>query len=116
MEKTSKPTIAGILNIITGALELILAVCLFIGYAVITGAFDIPGGIGYIPEFVPGLVMGMAVISLVIAILILVGGIYALIRKVWGWALAGSILAILAFLPLGIAATVLTVQSKNEFE
>ena len=115
MEKTNKPTVAGIINIITGALGLIWAVFLFIGYAVVSGAFDIPGGIGYIPEFVSGMVLGMAIIQLILSVVTLVGGIYALQRKVWGLALAGSIVAILLFFPLGIPATVLVAQSKKEF-
>ena len=116
MEKTNKPTVAGILEIISGALELIWAICLFIGFGVTSGACAIPGGIGYIPEFVPGIILGWAIISIIIAILALVGGIYAVLRKKWGWALAGSIAAILAFLPLGIPAVILAAQSKDEFE
>ena len=114
MEKTNKPTVAGILAIISGVLGLIWATSMFIGYGVVTGALGIPTG--YIPEFVPGIVLGTAIPTLIIAVVALVGGIYALQRKMWGWALAGSICAILAFLPLGIAATVLAAQSKDEFE
>lgn len=114
MEKTSKPTTAGILNIITGALGVLCAISYFIGFGVVSGALDIPTG--YIPEFVPGMVMGTAIVTLLIAVLALVGGIFGVQRKQWGWALAGSIAAIFAFLPLGIASTVLTAQSKGEFE
>ena len=115
MEKTNKPTVTGIFAIISGALELVWAGCLFVGFCVTSGAFVIPGGIGYIPEFVPGLILGWAIISIIIAILALAGGIFALQRKKWEWALAGSIAAILAFLPLGIPALVLVAQSKDEF-
>jgi len=114
MEKTSKPTVAGILAIISGVLGLIGAICMFIGFGVTSGALGIPTG--YIPEFVPSLVLGMAIPSLLIAILALVGGIYAVQRKRWGWALAGSIAAILAFLPLGIPSLIFAAQSKDEFE
>ena len=114
MEKSSKPTVAGILNIIAGVLGLIWAICLFIGFGVVSGAIGIPTG--YIPGFVPGIVLGMAIPTLIIAILALVGGIYAVQRKKWGWALTGSIAAILVFLPLGIVATILAAMSKNEFE
>ena len=115
MEKTSKPTVAGILAIISGVLGLIGAASLFIGFGVTSGAFGIPG-VGDIPAFVPGLILGMAIPSAIIDILALVGGIYAVQRKMWGLALAGSIAAILAFLPLGIPAVILAAQSKNEFE
>ena len=116
MEKTSKPLAAGILDIISGALSFFWAISLFIGFAVTSGCWVVPGGIGYIPEFVPGLILVWAIISIIITAITLVGGIYAIQRKMWGWALAGSIVAIIAFLPLGIAATVLIAQSKNEFE
>jgi len=109
-----KPTVAGILDIISGVLGLIGAISMFIGFDVVSGALGIPTG--YIPEFVPDLVLGLAIPLAIIAVLALVGGVYALQRKMWGWALAGSILAILAFFPLGIAATVLVAQSKYEFE
>ncbi len=114
MEKTSKPTTAGILNIITGALGIIGAISAFIGFGVVSGAIGIPTG--YIPGFVPGIVLGTAIFILIIAVLALVGGVFAVQRKQWGWTLAGSIAAILVFLPLGIASTVLAAQSKNEFE
>jgi len=114
VEKTSKPTTAGILNIITGVLGLIGAICMFIGFGVVSGALGIPTG--YIPGFVPGIVLGTAIPTLIIAILALGGGIYAVQRKMWGLALAGSIAAILAFFPLGIPAVILTAQSKDEFE
>lgn len=114
MEKTNKPKTAGVLAIISGAIGLILAVCYFIGFGVVSGALGIPTG--YIPAFVQGIVMATAIVTLIIAILALVGGIYAVQRKQWGWTLAGSIAAIIVILPLGIASTVLTAQSKNEFE
>ena len=114
MEKTSKPTVAGVLNIITGALGIIGAISTFIGFGVVSGAMGIPTG--YIPEFVPGIVLGTAIFALIISLLALVGGIFAVKRKQWGWTLAGSIAAIFVFLPLGIASTVLAAQSKNEFE
>ena len=116
MEKTSKPTTTGILDIISGVLSLFWAISLFIGFAVTSGCWAVPGGVGYIPEFVPGIIMGWAIISIIITAVILVGGIYAIKRKQWGRALTGSILAILAFLPLGIVATVLVAQSNNDFE
>ena len=116
MEKTSKPITVGILDIISGALSFMWAISLFIGFAVTSGCWVVPGGVGDIPNFVPGLILGWAIISIIITAITLVGGIYALQRKMWGWALAGSILAIIAFLPLGIAATILAAQSKDEFE
>jgi len=114
MEKTSKPTVAGILDIISGVLGLMGAISMFIGFGVVSGALGIPTG--YIPGFVPELVLGLAIPLAIIAILALVGGIYAVRRKMWGLALAGSIVAIFTFLPLGIPAVIFAAQSRNEFE
>jgi hypothetical protein len=48
-------------------------------------------------------------------LLAIAGGIFAIQRKRWGWALAGSIAAAINPLPLGIVAIVLVILSKNEF-
>jgi hypothetical protein len=114
MEKTSKPIAGGILNIITGALGFIGAIGMFIGFSVISGWWDIPGIWG-IPWFAGAIVLSAAIPTAVLAILALIGGIYAVQRKMWGWALAGSIAAILVIFPLGIASTVLVAVAKDEF-
>ena len=115
MERTSKPTTAGILNIIAGALGILGALFSMLAFGLLGGMMD-SYGMGYMPGFMPGMAMGMTVPSLLIAVLALVGGIFGVQRKHWGWSLAGSIAAIFAFLPLGIASTVLTAQSRGEFE
>ena len=120
MEKTWKPTVAGILNIVSGASGLTVVIGLIIAISV-TGGFHIPGT-EEIPRFVPNLLTGIAVPLAIFSILSLIGGIYAVQRKLWGLALAGSISAIFAStpllggLPVGITATVLTALSKGEFE
>jgi hypothetical protein len=59
----------------------------------------------------------VAIFFAITAALSLIGGIFALQRKRWGWALAGSIAAILgSWWPLGIAATVFTAMAKDEFK
>jgi hypothetical protein len=60
----------------------------------------------------------LAIPLAILAILAIVGGVYALRRKVWGLALAGSIASLFApyFLLLAIAAIVFTALSKKEFE
>ncbi|MFC2069198.1 hypothetical protein ACFLTP_09380 [Chloroflexota bacterium] len=114
MEKTNKPTVAGVFNIITGALGILGALGAFFGFGVVTGAFNIPTG--YIPDFVPAIVLGSAIFSLIVAVLALIGGIFAVQRKQWGWALTGSIAAIFSLIFLGIPAVILVATSKNEFE
>ena len=76
--KTWKPTVAGILCIIAGIL------CV-------------------IPSIVVGIIftpIGAALI--IVGIIPIVGGIYALRRRIWGLALAGSILTLLNSVVLGV--------------
>ena len=119
MKSTGKPIAAGVLNIIAGVLGIIGAIGMFIGFSFITSSWSI-GGVEVefeaFPSFVENIILGLAIPSLIIAILALVGGIFAVQRKQWGLALAGSIAAILSLFPLGIASTVLTSMSQDEFE
>ena len=57
----------------------------------------------------------IAAVILISGILPIIGGIYALQRKIWGLALAGSICAIPGS-GLGIPATIFIVLAKDEFE
>ena len=123
IKKTWKPIVAGILNIVGGALRILGAIALLIGVM-----FFIPvavtGGPGPVPDMpnwmIPSvlstiLVIGM-VFLLIVGILPIIGGIYALQRKKWGLALAGSIVAIFGSSVMGILATIFVAMSKDEFE
>jgi len=112
MEKTWKPMVAGILDIVSGALSFFALVLFILGVLVFmaVGGTDLPIQLG------PALVLTIAIPILIADALAIVGGIYALKRKRWGWALAGCIAAVFLSWPLAIAAIVLTVMSKDEFE
>jgi len=111
MKKTRKPLIGGILTIFSGALAIFGAM----NYAV--GFFDQPGfGEGDIPPFVPSIIFGVPLMSVIIGILALAGGVLAIRRKRWKWALAGAIAGALSFISLGIAAVVLVAMSREEFD
>ncbi len=120
MEKTWKPVVAGILNIVAGVIHLIG----FIG--VIVAIFVIGSGT-YFWEFTPELfpitigwvqtiLIIVAVFTAVLGILPLLGGIYSVQRKQWGLALAGSIAAIFGTAVLGLLAVIFTAMSRDEFE
>lgn len=115
MERTNKPVIVGILNIVSGVLGLIWAILLFIGFGVTSGTFNIPGIWG-IPYFVPTIIISWAIPSLILAILALISGILAIQRRGWGLSIAGSIAAIFIFFPLGILAVILSALAKDDFE
>ena len=123
MEKTWKPVAAGILDIVAGAfsilgfLGVIIGIMVFIPFSVAFGPGPVPEyGSWLIPGFVESILWIVAVFLLIVGVLPLIGGIYALQRKKWGLALAGSIAAILGSTPLGIAAIVFLSISKDEFE
>ena len=111
MKKTAKPRIGGILVIISGVLGLLGTASYSIGLGDAGSGF----GKGDIPPFMPSIIFGMPIPSLIIAVLALVGGIFALRRKNWVWSLTGSVAATLSFLLLGVPAIILIALSKDEF-
>lgn len=106
INKTSLPLIAGILDITIGVIILIMLLV----FAVIPAI--IPANIGHVEA---GMLVFLILPGFVIGVLALAGGICAIRRKRWGWALAGSIAAAVNPLPLGIMAVILVVLSKKEF-
>lgn len=115
MEKTWKPTAAGILTIIAGFLGLLIAVALAVGLGIAgTLAGLIPGFPG------AGFLALIAVPGIVLSVVAIVGGIYALRRQLWGLALAGAICGLLFTLPflgwiLAILAVIFVSLGKREF-
>lgn len=116
--RTWKPTAAAILTILPGALgvvELVLVIVLVALYLKWPGISSLLRDLGG----VVAIVLAIAVPPKIVAIL---GGISCLSRRRWGLALAGSICAmfssvlILLTVPLAIAAIVLVVLGKGEFE
>ena len=117
MERTWAPTVAGILDIVAGIMSLIGGVVLAILGTVAHHALqqyvyceDV-----YIPCSPAVLFSGLALMLIVFGLLSLAGGIFAIQRRNWVWALVGSIAAIFCFFPLGIAAVILTVMAEKEF-
>jgi hypothetical protein len=105
MEKTWKPTVAGVLAIIAGALGVIIGVLFAGGVGVLGGIF----GMGWLSViFAPLIILG---------IIAIVGGICALGRRIWGLALAGSICALIGpWFLLGILAIIFVSLGKREFK
>jgi hypothetical protein len=111
MRKTSKPLIGGLLAIMSGVLGIVGSVSYWIGIGGAGSGF----ARGDIPPFVPSIIYGLPIPSIIIAFLALLGGIFALQRKKWTWALVAGIAAVLSFILLGIPALALITLSKNEF-
>jgi NADH:ubiquinone oxidoreductase subunit 6 (subunit J) len=107
--------VAGALGLVSGLI--ILMVTLFMSSAfnnpAIFGDFATTDG-QFLTIF--SVIYGVAgVFCLIVGVLGIVGGIFSLQRKRWGWALAGAIAGCLSFLPLGVGAVVLVAMGKSEF-
>jgi len=106
MEKSWKPTAAGILAIIGGALIMLaaLAISLFVPVAApFRYAFVSVGAI--------------VLLWLAAGVMAIIGGIFALQRRHWGLALAGAVCALVPPATLlGIMSTVFVALAREEFE
>ena len=100
---TWKPTTAGILGIIAGTLAIIFAFTMFHRHEVI-GLLN-HGGRWRV----------WSVIALLMGIMSIIGGVFALMRKAWGAALAGAITALYPYGIFGILAIIFVALSKGEF-
>ena len=114
MDKTAKPVTAGVLNIVTGVFGLLWSSSAFVAFYAMTISLDFY--IPFFPEFFSGVILTVAIISLLFSLLVLISGLYALQRKYWGLVLAGSIVAVLGIFFLGIPALVLVALSRDEFD
>ena len=121
VKKTWKPTTAGILNIITGALSALGAIAIIIGIIAI-GSINImrflpPAEAPFIAPLIGTILIILLVLLIAKAVFTIIGGIFALQRRKWGWALTGSIIAMIGqTFPLGIAATIFVAIARDEFE
>jgi hypothetical protein len=110
-----KSTVAGIIDLIAGIKGITGSIFLLaLGHGLDLGTFDRWGG-----PF-PGLLRGgffhaLAIPILLFGIVAIIGGIFALQRRSWGWALAGGIAAVFASPFLGVVAIIFTALSQNEF-
>ena len=104
MERTWKPTAAGILSIIAGAIGVIIGI--------VVAVVGVIGWFFAMPWF-----SAIAAPIIVVGIIAIVGGIYALRREVWGLALVGSICALIGpWFVLGVLAIIFVSLGKGEFK
>jgi len=134
MERTWKPTTAGILAIIAGAMGIgrggfVIALAVTAGAfttklsdlisewigVFVPGAIDIPSVVMEAISITPTVLIVIGAVSLAFGIVALVGGIYAIRRRVWGLSLAGSILSLPSSVLLGILAIIFVSIGKREF-
>jgi len=113
MEQTWKPTTAGILTIVAGALNLIAGIIVAsLGAACLgpmTGYMGMMGMMGWFGA--------ISIPLIVIGIVSIVGGSFAIRRRIWGLALAGAICALFPppVIILGILSIIFIALSQKEF-
>jgi uncharacterized membrane protein HdeD (DUF308 family) len=105
-KKTQLSLAAGIIDIAAGGFSLVSLLLVTIFLFVLIGSED------GVPFFVALIPLAM----LVPGVIAIVGGIFALRRRSWVMALIGSIALIVTSSVAGIAALVLTVMARDEFE
>jgi hypothetical protein len=117
--KTWMPMAGGILTIVSGVLGFI-AVAFLITFGATFGsdiAHDILRSLGFWQAGLPLKIISFIAIPLIIINAVaIIGGIYAVQRRGWGLALAGSICAVLPSRLLGIPAIIFIALSQKEFE
>lgn len=104
--KTWKPTAAGVLAIVAGALTVLTAL-----------ALSLLMPIAATSRYTMAPVAAFGILWLAGGVVAIIGGIFALQRRHWGLALAGAICALLPPATLlGIVSTVFVALSRDEFE
>ena len=114
---------AGVLNIISGVMHLLGSIFILIFGWLGDGVFNILwyGMVGtpltpITQPMAQELQHILAIPVIAVSIVSIAGGIYALRRRAWRFALTGSVCGTLLTLFLGLPAIILTVISKKEFE
>ena len=112
--KTRKPTAAGILSIIAGATGVVGGTVLAV-LDLTTGRIPLDPLVSRVFGEV-AIVIVLAVPLIILGIIAIIGGIYALKRRKWGLSLAGSICSLVCVFFLGIPAIIFVITRKDEFE
>jgi hypothetical protein len=114
----NKSAIAGILSIIAGTLGICGLSGAWYGRYLARFMFEtVP--YEFLSDTFYGLITAhyfiVGSISALLGILAVLGGIFALQKRLWGLALAGAISSVFTFFPLGIAAVIFVAQTQKEF-
>jgi membrane protease YdiL (CAAX protease family) len=115
MQRTWKPTAAGLLCIIAA----IICIALALLSALLIGVFQLLWIFGASPgQELPGTgqVNGILIGGGIVSTIAIAGAVCSFKRKLWGLALAGSICALVGFVVLGVLAIVFIGSSKSEFK
>lgn len=117
MTRTWKPTVAGVLDIVSGVHGLVGAGVLFALAGLVSMEDFLPRhGHGYPFFLTNALFTVLGLFQLFAGLVAIIGGSFALQRSHWGWALAGAIGALFTSVVWGIPSIILTAMSEPEFK
>jgi hypothetical protein len=105
---TWMPLTAGILDLVAGVPALIISILVATGL----------GALGWFSDIVgfAALIGAIATPLIIFAIIAIVGGVFAIRKRIWGLALAGSIFALFCAWIFGIPAIVFTIMGRRHFK
>ena len=117
MNKTWKPQIAGILSIVGGVIGLFACLGILIAITALGATQQWMGdwGMYWIPFNVISILWAIGIPMFVCGVVAVTGGIFAVQRKYFPMALAGSIAAFFPVWIFGLASVILTATSHDEF-
>jgi len=116
MKPTWKPQVAGILSIMGGAIGLMGSFGILIAITAIGAGRHWAGDWEWEAGNVIPILWAIGIPLFLCGVTSIIGGIFAVQRKIWGLALAGSIAAFFPVWIFGLMATIFTAISKDEFE
>ena len=114
MKRDWMPVVAGVLNIVSG-------VCAFIGAGAVVFSTAMMNSVPDlrdedVPLEVLTWMMGsLGVFLAVLGVVSIVGGVFGIRRRGFGWAMAGSIASLFSVMPFGLAALILVLVGEREF-
>ena len=118
MKLTWKPIMAGILDIVSGAIGMVGGVYFVVLSTVFRAIHTLSGMDPTVIEQTEQIISRLFAVPFVlvfIGIISIIGGVYALQRRIWVFALAGAIGSCIVFPLFGIPSIIITGLAQEEF-
>ena len=118
MKLTWKPIMAGILDIVSGAIGMVGGVYFVVLSSVFRAIHEVLGMDPVVIQQTEQIISKLFAVPFVlvfIGIISIIGGVYALQRRIWAFALAGAISSCIVFPFFGIPSIIITGLAQEEF-